>query len=125
MSVMSLTRENLDATIASNGIVIIDFWAEWCGPCRAFKPTFEAAAEKHTDVSFMSCNTEEQSEVAAMFQIRSIPTLVVFRDGIPVFGQPGMLPAAALDELLQKVRELDMDAVRAKVAAQETAARSA
>jgi thioredoxin 1 len=122
MSVMSLTRENLEATIASNGIVIIDFWAAWCGPCRAFKPVFEAAAEKHTDVAFMSCNTEEQAEVAAMFQIRSIPTLVVFRDGIPVFGQPGMLPAAALDELLQKVRELDMVAVRATVAAQETAA---
>jgi thioredoxin 1 len=122
MSVMSLTRENLEATIASNGIVIIDFWAAWCGPCRAFKPTFEAAAAKHTDISLMSCNTEEQAEVAAMFQIRSIPTLVVFRDGIPVFGQPGMLPAAALDELLQKVRELDMVAVRATVAAQETAA---
>ena len=125
MSVINLTTDNLEQTIESNGIVIIDFWAAWCGPCRAFKPTFEAATEKHTDVSFMSCNTEEQSEVAAMFQIRSIPTLVVFRDGIPVFGQPGMLPAAALDELLQKVRELDMDAVRATVAAQETAARSA
>ena len=125
MSVMSLTTDNLETTIASNGIVIIDFWAEWCGPCRAFTPVFEAAAEKHTDISVASCNTEEQAEVAAMFQIRSIPTLVVFRDGIPVFGQPGMLPAAALDELLQKIRELDMDAVRATVAAQETAARSA
>ena len=122
MSVMSLTRENLETTIASSGIVIIDFWAAWCGPCRAFKPTFEAASDKHADVTFASCNTEEQSEVAAMFQIRSIPTLVVFRDGIPIFGQPGSLPAAALDELLQKVRDLDMDVVRAKVAAAETAA---
>jgi thioredoxin 1 len=118
---MTLTTDNLETTIASNGIVIIDFWAEWCGPCRAFKPIFEAAAEKHTDVSFASCNTEEQPELAAMFQIRSIPTLVVFRDGIPVFGQPGMLPGAALDELLQKVRELDMDEVRARVAAAEAA----
>ena len=125
MSVMSLTTDNLEATVAGNGIVIIDFWAAWCGPCRAFKPIFEAAAEKHPDVAFASCNTEEQPELAAMFQIRSIPTLVVFRDGIPVFGQPGMLPAAALDELLEKVRELDMDAVRAKVAAQETTAASA
>ncbi|PWB70826.1 MAG: thioredoxin [Holophagae bacterium] len=125
MSVMSLTTDNLEAAITGNGTVIIDFWAAWCGPCRAFKPIFEAAAEKHPDVAFVSCNTEEQPELAAMFQIRSIPTLVVFRDGIPVFGQPGMLPAAALDELLQKVRELDMDDVRRKVAAQEAAAASA
>jgi thioredoxin len=116
MAVTHLTTDNLETTIENNDIVVIDFWASWCGPCQAFKPIFEAASDKHTDVTFASCNTEEQSELAAMFQIRSIPTLVVFRDQIPIYGQPGMLPAEALDELLDKVRELDMDAVRAEVA---------
>jgi thioredoxin len=119
MAVTHLTTDNLETTIENNDIVVIDFWASWCGPCQAFKPIFEAASDKHTDVTFASCNTEEQSELAAMFQIRSIPTLVVFRDQIPIYGQPGMLPAEALDELLDKVRELDMDAVRAEVAKQQ------
>jgi thioredoxin len=122
MAVNALTTANLEPTIQHNSIVIIDFWASWCGPCRAFKPVFEAAAERHPDVAFYSCDTEEQPELAAMFQIRSIPTVIVFREGIPVFGQPGMLPATTLDELLQKVRELDMDAVRAQVAAADAAA---
>jgi thioredoxin 1 len=122
MAITHLTKDNLDTTIADNDIVIIDFWASWCGPCQAFKPIFEAASDAHTDVTFASCNTEEQHELAAMFQIRSIPTLVVFRDQIPIYAQPGMLPAEALDELLEKVRELDMDAVRAEVAKQEAAA---
>jgi thioredoxin 1 len=122
MAVQTLTRANLDSTIENNDIVIIDFWASWCGPCQAFKPIFEAASDKHTDVTFASCNTEEQSELAAMFQIRSIPTLVVFRDQIPIYGQPGMLPAEALDELLAKVREVDMDVVRAEVEKQQAEA---
>ena len=121
MAVTQLTQTNLDDTINKNDIVVIDFWAPWCGPCQTFKPIFEQAAEKHEDAVFASCNTEEQSEVAAMFQIQSIPTLVVFREGIGIFGQPGMLPAEALDELMDKVRELDMEEVRAEVENQQGA----
>jgi thioredoxin 1 len=121
MAVTQLTQTNLDDTINNNDIVLIDFWAPWCGPCQTFKPIFEQAAEKHEDAVFASCNTEEQSELAAMFQIQSIPTLVVFREGIGIFGQPGMLPAEALDELMDKVRELDMEEVRAEVEKQQGA----
>ena len=119
MAVTQLTQSNLDDTINNNDIVVIDFWAPWCGPCQTFKPIFEQAAEKHEDAVFASCNTEEESELAAMFQIQSIPTLVVFRDGIGIFGQPGMLPAEALDELMDKVREVDMEEVRAEVEKQQ------
>ena len=115
MAVQSLTQENLESIIAGNDIVIIDFWAEWCGPCKAFKPIFHAAADRHEDVAFMSCDTEAERELAGMFQIRSIPTTVIFREQIPVFSQPGMLPAEAIDELLGKVKELDMDEVRKTV----------
>ena len=119
MAVTQLTQTNLDDTINNNDMVLIDFWAPWCGPCQTFKPIFEQAAEKHEDAVFASCNTEEQSELAAMFQIQSIPTLVVFRDGIGIFGQPGMLPAEALDELMDKVRELDMEEVKAEAEKQQ------
>jgi thioredoxin 1 len=122
MAVTQLTQTNLDDTINNNDIVVIDFWAPWCGPCQTFKPIFEQAAEKHEDAVFASCNTEEESELAAMFQIQSIPTLVVFRDGIGIFGQPGMLPAEALDELMDKVREVDMEEVRAEVEKQQETA---
>jgi thioredoxin 1 len=121
MAVTQLTQANLDDTINNNDIVLIDFWAPWCGPCQTFKPIFEQAAEKHEDAVFASCNTEEQSELAAMFQIQSIPTLVVFREGIGIFGQPGMLPSEALDDLMDKVRELDMEEVRAEVEKQQAA----
>jgi thioredoxin 1 len=114
MAVTQLTQDNIEETINNNDIVVIDFWAPWCGPCQAFKPVFEKASERHGDAVFASCNTEEQTELAAMFQIQSIPTLVVFREGIGIFGQTGMLPAATLDELMDKVRELDMDEVRAE-----------
>jgi len=117
MQVNDLTLDTLEDTVSGNDIVVIDFWAPWCGPCQAFKPIFAEAAARHQDATFAACNTDEQSELAAMFQIRSIPTLVVFRDQIPVYAQPGMLPADGLDQLLEKVRGLDMDEVREKVAA--------
>ena len=122
MAVTTLNTENLDSTITDNDIVVIDFWAEWCGPCQTFKPIFETASENHDGVAFASVNTEEQPALAAMFQIRSIPTLVVFRDQIPIFGQPGMLPAESLDELIGKVKELDMEEVKAQVEAQKAEA---
>ena len=115
MAVQQLTKENFESTITDNDIVIIDFWAEWCGPCKAFKPIFESASERHEGVNFVSCDTEAETELAGMFQIRSIPTTVIFREQIPVFSQPGMLPAEALDELLGKVKDLDMDEVKKMV----------
>jgi len=119
MAVTELTQANLEETINNNETVVIDFWAPWCGPCQTFKPIFENASEKHTGTVFAACNTEEQSELAAMFQIRSIPTLVVFREGIGIFSQAGMLPAEALDELIEKVGELDMTEVRAEIEKQK------
>ena len=120
MPTIELTKDNLDSTIEGNDIVFIDFWAEWCGPCKMFKPTFEAASDKYTDIVFASCNTEEQQEVAGSFGIRSIPTLAVFREKVMIFIQPGALPAAAIDEIVEKVRTLDMDEVRADIEKQKT-----
>lgn len=121
MAVLHLTKDNFNETIENNDIVVIDFWAEWCGPCRAFKPIFEKAAEAHPEITFASCNTEEETELAAAFQIRSIPTLMVFREKVLIFAQPGMLPAEVLEDLLAKVKELDMAAVHAEVEKQERA----
>lgn len=119
MAKIELNKENLESVINENPIVLIDFWAEWCGPCKMFGPIFEKAAERYPEITFASCNTEEAVEVAAAFGIRSIPTLAIFRDQVLLFKQAGALPEAALEELITKTQELDMDEVRAKIDAEE------
>jgi thioredoxin 1 len=114
MSTIAMTAESFPAQIKKEGIVFIDFWASWCGPCRAFTPIFEAAATRHTDITWAKVDTQAEPDLAGALDIRSIPTLMVFRDGILLFAQPGLLPAAALDELVTKVRALDMNDVRQK-----------
>ncbi len=116
-STVELTKDNFDEVVSGSGFVLIDFWAEWCGPCRQFAPVFERAAEKHEDLVFAKVDTEAQPELAAAFEIRSIPTLMIVRDNIAVFAQPGALPAAALEDVIAQARALDMDEVRASVAA--------
>lgn len=118
MATLELTTENFKQVIADNDMVIVDFWASWCGPCRSFAPTFEAASEKYADVAFAKVNTEEQQELAAAFNIRSIPTLMVFREQVILYAEAGALPAAAFEQLVEQVRALDMDAVRRDIAAQ-------
>jgi thioredoxin len=112
------TKDNFETLVNDNDIVIVDFWAPWCGPCRSFAPTFEAASEKYPDVVFAKVNTDEEQELAGTFQIRSIPTLMVFRQKIILFAQPGALPGSALDTLVEKAKSLDMDEIRREIAAQ-------
>lgn len=120
MSTVTLTAENFEKTITENGIVLVDFWAGWCGPCRMFAPIFEKASEEHTDIVFGKVDTEAEQALAAQAGITSIPTLMIFRDSILVFSQPGALPGEALEDLIRQVRELDMDEVRATIAAHDT-----
>jgi thioredoxin 1 len=119
MPIQEVTKDNFNDTINNNGIVLMDWWAEWCGPCRSFAPVFAEASGRHDDIVFGKIDTEAQPELAAMARITSIPTIMAFRDGILIFSQPGALPGPSLEELIGKVRELDMDQVHAAMAAEE------
>jgi len=119
MAVVELTKDNFEQVVTSHPTVIVDYWAPWCGPCRGFAPVFERVSEQHPDVVFAKVNTEEEQEIAAQFQIRSIPTLMVFREQIIVFSQPGALPQGAFEQVVAKAKALDMEEVRQNIKDQE------
>ncbi|VAV90720.1 Thioredoxin [hydrothermal vent metagenome] len=119
MATVNITKDTIESTIADNDIVLIDFWAAWCGPCRSFAPTYEQMSEKYPNITFAKVDTEAEQELAASFGIRSIPTLVAFRDTIGIFSQPGALPAEALEDLITQIEGLDMDAIREEIASEE------
>ena len=121
MATLALTKDDFEQVVTANDTVIVDFWAPWCGPCRAFAPTYEATSEKYPGVVFAKVNTEDEPELAGQFEIRSIPTLMVFRETVLLFSQPGALPALALEAVIKKVRELDMAEVHRDIAAQDAA----
>src|SRR5512146_2982084 len=119
MATVEITGDNFQQTIEKGGIVLLDFWAEWCGPCRAFAPVFEKASDQHADVVFGKVDTEDQQELAGAAGIQAIPTLMLFRDGILLFREAGALPPAALEELVSQAKKLDMEKVRAEIAAHQ------
>jgi len=120
MATVALTQDNFDQVVNGNDMVLIDFWAPWCGPCKGFAPVFEAASEKHGDIVFAKVNTEEQQELAASFNIRSIPTLMLFREKVILFSQAGAIPGSALEQVITKGKEIDMAAVRKEIAERDT-----
>ena len=119
MATIEITKENFEDIVTKNSMVILDFWASWCGPCKAFGPTFEAASEKYPDVVFGKINTEEQQELAGHFPVRSIPNVMLFRDQVVLFSQPGAMPAAGIDSVIEQAKALDMAKVRAEIAESE------
>ena len=125
MAIVELTKDNFEKTVTDNPMVIIDFWAPWCGPCRGFAPVFEKASEAHQDVVFAKVNTDEEQELAGAFGIRSIPTLMMFREKVVLFQQAGALPASGLEQVLSQGKALDMQKVREEIAARDAAEQKA